>query len=356
MLQEHEELFGEGLQSELPAGIPPLDKDQAFDRLVQSGQLKGARRRIRGYRLAAVACAVLLALGFSFYGLIRSGNPTQQQAIRPTVEKADDSLMDTASGAIQLADGTHLEIEEIQQQAVRYDQVTLSKVDGDLIRVDLAEPASSSSSGFHEFRTKKGVSYRLLLPDGTKVHLNSGSVLKLDVGFNVANRQCDLSGEGFFDVAKHPRWPFNVRTRDYAIQVLGTQFNLKAYPQMDASSTALLEGRVELTAPGKRLVLAPGQQVENTANEEWIKTSANFREILAWRDGYFRFSNKPLQEIMDDIITWYGVDEVIYEREVNDRFTGSIVRSRSLSDVLHGMEKIANLNFEIKERRIIVSK
>ncbi|MGO1648441.1 MAG: FecR family protein [Sphingobacterium sp.] len=357
LLEDHEEVFGEGLQEyqfNQEKSVP--DKDRVFDDLLQRAALDVSRRRVKLYRWIGVACGLLLVFGFSFYLWNHNSAAPVLEEPWATTQNQETRLVDTLSGAIQLADGTNLALSEIQEQPVSYAGVRLSKVAEGLIQVEFAENPLARPQTFHEFRTKKGISYSLLLPDGSKVHLNSDSRLKLHVDFNVSNRECDLSGEGFFEVAHHRELPFEVHVRDYAVKVLGTQFNLKSYPQMSQSNTALMEGRVQVSSPDQHMTLVPGQQVSSGVSGQWIKQKANFREILAWREGYFRFSNASLREIMNDIITWYDIDEVVYEQQINDHFTGSIVRSRSLQEVLHGMEKIANLDFEIKERRVIVRK
>lgn len=357
LLEDHEELFSDGLEEyQFKQGKSALDKDRAFDNLLETGEFPRPSKRINRYRWLAVAGSLLLVLGFSFYLLNRhQSGPFFKEQSRIT-QHQQTPAGDTISGAIQLADGTNLELSEIQEQPITYDGVSLSKVSDDLIQVSLPVNSSAGQRTFHEFRTKKGVSYSLLLPDGSKVHLNSGSLLKLHVDFNVLNRECDLSGEGFFDVVHDEELPFEVHVRDYAVKVLGTQFNLKSYPEMSQSNTALMEGSVQVSSKDKHMTLVPGEQVKSNQSGQWVKQQANFREILAWRDGYFRFSNASVQEIMQDIITWYDIDEVVYENIINDHFTGSIVRSRSLQDVLYGMKKIANLDFEIKGRRVIVRK
>jgi len=355
LLEDHEDQFAEELRNTEDLHKSEFDHDTAFKRLTSTDHFASKGKRIVRYQWLAVACSLFLVFSFGLFWFNREEAPKQTaEDFVSSPQSAEHA--NQLSSAIQLADGTQLAITDISQQPTNYQGVRLSSPQQGLIQVELRETHLPISSAFHEFKAEKGTSYSLLLPDGSTVHLNSGSTLKLAAGFHVENRKCVLSGEGFFEVAKHEDWPFEVETRDYTIAVLGTQFNVKSYPQMDRSTTALLEGSVQLTSPHTRLTLEPGQQVQASGGESWKKTKANFREILAWRDGYFRFSNASLQDIMEDVLTWYAIDGVEYEHQIDERFTGSIVRSRSLSEVLRSIEKIANLKFEIKERRIFVRK
>nr|WP_305121188.1 FecR family protein [Pedobacter xinjiangensis] len=209
---------------------------------------------------------------------------------------------------------------------------------------------------YHEFTTGKGISYSLLLPDGSKVDLNSGTILRLDPSFNVSNRDCELTGEAYFDVKRNESMAFRVKTRDYDVKVLGTQFNIKSYPHNNYSQTALVKGNVHVTREQRQINLLPGDQVRAEAGVLQNKSKANFREVLAWKEGYFRFTDANIKDIMGDIVTWYAISDIEYQYNSNESFTGSIVRTRSLEEVLASIEKISNLRFEIKEGRVIVRK
>src|SRR5690606_29155012 len=179
------------------------------------------------------------------------------------------------------------------------------------------------------------------LPDGTKVFLNSGSIFKISSDFNEQNRKSELSGEAFFEVAHNPQKPFLVKTKDYQVKVLGTQFNVKSYPTSKESRTSLLKGSVQVNSAESNMMLKPGQQAIGQSGNELKMAKANFREVLAWREGYFRFQNASVRDIMNDILNWYDIKDVIYEFNSDEHFTGSIKRSRGLKDVLQSMEKIS---------------
>lgn len=356
LLEQHEDLFYESLDQ-----LPDIDhetefnNEQVFQKIIQHEEFQdhAKSKRLVPYKWIAVACSIALVLGFIFYP--RDNEKEELVLETPTVQQeARIASINNSNTAIQLADGTRLDINDIDKQEVSYHGVVLSKINKDLIRVRMDEVHISDPIAFHEFNTPKGTSYSLELPDGSTVQLNSGSSLKLKSDFNKQTREVNLSGEAYFDVAHNKNKPFKVQTKDYQIQVLGTQFNVKSYPQLTQTKTSLVKGSVEVNTAAKALKLVPGEQAKAGKSIQLSKGKANFREDLAWRDGYFRFSNASIKDIMSDISTWYNITDIRYELNTDERFTGSIVRSRSLKEVLTAMEKIANLKFDMKEGRVIV--
>ena len=356
LLEQHEDLFYESLDQ-----LPDIDQEtvfnneQVFQKIIQHEEFQdhAKTKRLVPYKWIAVACSIALVLGFIFYPkdkakdeLVLEAPVVQQEITKPSINSTNT--------AIQLADGTRLDINDIDKQEVSYHGVVLSKINKDLIRVRMDEQHIADPIAFHEFNTPKGTSYSLELPDGSTVQLNSGSSLKLKSDFNKQSREVNLSGEAYFDVAHNKNKPFKVQTKDYQIQVLGTQFNVKSYPQLAQTKTSLVKGSVEVNTAAKALKLIPGEQAKAGKSIQLSKGKANFREDLAWRDGYFRFNNASIKDIMSDISTWYNISDIRYELNTDERFTGSIVRSRSLKEVLTAMEKIANLKFDMKEGRVIV--
>ncbi|MGV6943496.1 FecR family protein [Sphingobacterium kyonggiense] len=356
LLEQHEDLFYESLDQ-----LPDIDQEtefnneQVFQKIIQHEEFQdhAKTKRLIPYKWIAVACSIALVLGFIFYP---QDNAKEELVHETPTAQQETSAASTNSHntAIQLADGTRLDIKDIDKQEVSYHGVVLSKINKDLIRVRMDEQHISDPIAFHEFNTPKGTSYSLELPDGSTVQLNSGSSLKLKSDFNRQSREVNLSGEAYFDIAHNKNKPFKVQTKDYQIQVLGTQFNVKSYPQLTQTKTSLVKGSVEVNTAAKALQLVPGEQAKAGKSIQLSKGKANFREDLAWRDGYFRFNNASIKDIMSDISTWYNITDIRYELNTDERFTGSIVRSRSLKEVLTAMEKIANLKFDMKEGRVIV--
>src|SRR5690606_21756729 len=106
----------------------------------------------------------------------------------------------------------------------------------------------------------------------------------------------------------------------------------------------------------KQIDLRPGEQAVSVDGKEITKAKVNVQQIMAWKEGYFRFSNASIQEILEDIQRWYAIKGVDYEIRSDERFTGAIKRTRSLAEVLDNIEEISNIKFKIVEGRVAVMK
>jgi len=193
------------------------------------------------------------------------------------------------------------------------------------------------------------------LSDGTKVWLNSSSQLLVSSKYKAGTRKVKLVGEGYFEVAKGKESPFEVSAKEAKVTVLGTVFNIRAFQNELETKTTLSEGTVRISHKGKDLVLAPGQQAITVAEKDGIRVQqVEVDQEIGWKEGYFRFSEQPLEVILDELTRWYDIDEVLWQKKVSSRLTLSFARTRSLSDILKRIERVANVQIEVKERRIIV--
>jgi transmembrane sensor len=235
--------------------------------------------------------------------------------------------------------------------------------------------------------------YRLVLPDGSKVWLNSSSRLKFPTTFEGAStRRVELNGEAYFEIAKvllksqgenntGRRMPFIVVTDKQEIEVLGTHFNVSAYQNEKSVKTTLVEGSVRLRPSLKRdklatvldpasvdplvveggkktygnaVVLKPNEQATLTGTDIAIKT-VDADEAFAWTNGEYVFRNMPLESIMRMITRWYDVDVVYKDNRLGETLLGgSISKSSKINNVLEMLELSANVHFKIKGRRITV--
>lgn len=203
--------------------------------------------------------------------------------------------------------------------------------------------------------TPKGAGYDLVLADGTRVWLNSSSSLSFPAGFSGGQRNVKLTGEAYFEVAKNKEKPFIVEANGTRIQVLGTHFNIGAYTDDQAVVTTLLEGSVKVSKNDKQVMMVPGQQAISKLNTNEITLGkADIDEVMAWRNGYFKFHNEDVKSIFRKVSRWYDI-EVEYRGNVsNQRFGGIYSRSKSINELLAYLEKIGNIHFKLEGRRIIV--
>ncbi|MBK1440117.1 DUF4974 domain-containing protein [Parapedobacter sp. ISTM3] len=207
---------------------------------------------------------------------------------------------------------------------------------------------------YNTIKIPKGGHYHVVLEDGTKIHLNAESSLRYPVRFAGAAREVQLVGEGFFEVAPDVTRPFLVNTSLQTIRVLGTVFNIRAYPNLKAKTT-LVEGQVAVNGAGNTVILTPGETAESELGKSGIKIKkSDINQDLAWHNGYFIFDNEHITSIMERVGRWYDVDVDYKGSMENINLGGVFQRSKSIVQLLESFKTTGLVNFNIKGRRITV--
>lgn len=211
----------------------------------------------------------------------------------------------------------------------------------------------------HILRVPRGGEYRLKLADGSRVVLNSDSRLVYPGSFSGQERRVELTGEAYFEVAKDAERPFIVETTTGEIRVLGTAFNLSAYPDDDRMHTTLVEGSVAFTAPGSSAsrVIVPGEQIMYDKEYGTVQVQqVDVRSFTSWQEGKFIIEAMRLEDIMKRISRWYDV-EIFYQNPQAKElvFTGDLEKYSTCSEILEIIGMSTNVNFSVRDRTIIVS-
>lgn len=214
------------------------------------------------------------------------------------------------------------------------------------------EKAGKSELVYNTLRTPAGGEFQVILSDGTKVWLNALSSLRYPESFSDSVRKVELTGEGYFEVAKDAAHPFIVTTQKNEVRVLGTHFNVNAYPDNKETVVTLAEGSVRLN---HSKTLKPGE--EGTINQKGeIQTgTADLETALAWKDGQFVFKMTPLSDVMKQTANWYDAS-IIYQNNITEHFNARIPRDVPVSKLLHLLEATDQVHFKIEGRTITVMK
>ncbi|SHL81680.1 FecR family protein [Chryseobacterium polytrichastri] len=208
----------------------------------------------------------------------------------------------------------------------------------------------------HTVTTPRGGQYEIILPDGTKVWLNASSSLKFPALFTAQERNVELKGEAYFEVAKNAAKPFQVLVNTTVVRVLGTHFNITAYSDEPNIKTTLLEGAVQVNNRNRIDRLKPGQQsIIGKHGEMKVVNAADTEHAVAWKNGYFYFNRTSLAEIMKQLSRWYDVD-VSYKGRipVEEEFVGKITRKASISEILNVLE-LSGVHHKVINKRIILT-
>lgn len=306
--------------------------------------------------IAAAAIVIIISFGIYFYLGLDKRN-TQYVTLMP---KDIDPGGNKAT--LTLSDGRKIILTNAKNgKLAEQSGINVTKAaDGQLIYTISNSDNSSQQISYNTIETPVGGQYEVNLPDGSKVWLNSSSSLHYPVRFTGKERKVEITGEAYFEVAHDKTMPFRVTNASQTVEVLGTHFNIMAYPDEVSTNTTLLEGSVKIIKDGNSKLISPGEQSRvKGGNIDVVAVDIN--EATAWKNGYFMFKSEDIYSIMRQISRWYNID-IQYLGNVSGKvFGGKISRSRNISEVLEILESTGSLHFQItggdspgKERRIIV--
>lgn len=197
---------------------------------------------------------------------------------------------------------------------------------------------------WHEIQSPAGMRSHVVLPDGTDLWLNAESKIKYSIPFTRENRQVEVLGEAFLKVVKNEKAPFIVNVGAASVKVLGTQFNVKAYPEDEQLEVALTEGSIEFTgttADGKKAeaTLIPNDFLAMNKTTGKVKLqNKNLIKHISWVKNTIIFDETPMPEVAKILERWYGVNVLVPDAEINKyRFTTTF-ENESLFRVLELLE------------------
>lgn len=195
------------------------------------------------------------------------------------------------------------------------------------------------------------------LPDGSRVWLNSGSTLTYNNFFASDNREITLRGEAYFEVEKNADLPLVVNSGELNVKVLGTKFNVSAYPGSDRIDVVLESGKVELTSPVNSTFsykLEPGELATFNKTDKKLNVGCvNTSRYTSWKEGIINIYNQPLPELVAKLESKYNQKFELTEGVKNFHYTFTI-QNESLEDIIRLMEKITPVKAEQKGDVILI--
>lgn len=205
--------------------------------------------------------------------------------------------------------------------------------------------------------SEKGQRSNIILPDGTKVWLNSHSSLKYNANYGKEERNVTLTGEAFFEVTKDKKHRFSVNTENIQIEALGTSFNVKAYRDDKTITTTLFTGKIKITTDLQDTILSEGEQVLYSKENKGL--TKNRPEVLEyinmWKCNELAFDGETLNEIGTTLNRMYNV-EVRFESDKikNYRFSG-VIRNNSLDNIIEIISLTAPIEYRSEGDTIYLS-
>lgn len=341
-----------------------IDEDAALVEVlgrIQAGE-SGKKRLFlwkRPYRYAAAAAVLVLIAGASILW-ISTRNGSNMASLPVAQRYRNDVSPGGEKAVLELSDGSRITLDSASDgEVARQGTTRVLKLDNGALAYHAGPSATNPQGlGYNTISTPRGGQYQVLLPDGSRVWLNAASSLRFPTAFTGGERLVELTGEAYFQIAGDASRPFKVHipSTSTEIQVLGTDFNVEAYAEEGAIRTTLIGGAVRVTAAGKAAVLEPGQQATVTEGDAAtlnVVSAVHTDDVIAWKNGLFKFEDAPIQSIMRQVSRWYDVN-VIYNGKVDQQFIGTIPRQVPLSTLLKILESTGWVHFMIQGKNVIV--
>jgi len=208
----------------------------------------------------------------------------------------------------------------------------------------------------------KGSVSQMVLPDNSIVFLNAGSQLKYTVEGLKGKREVFLDGEAWFDVTQNEKKPFVVHTPFYDVQVLGTQFNVKAYKTDNEIATTLEKGSVQIISSenfkmAEKQVLSPGEQFIYSSQKKTIEVKkVETRMFTAWKDNKLIFINMNLKDLFVMLERKYGVEIKIPDNSILNYHYDGTIKDETILEVLDLLKETLPIKYKIEGQTILITK
>lgn len=306
----------------------------------------GRRRKLN----AAIgwAAAVVVLLGAGLYFMLNKGG--EKKAATEELATTGTAILPGSDKAVlTLADGRNVQLGDRSDGVLAEEGGSvIKKVNNSTLVYEQQGYATQQAEEYNTISTPRGGKYQVVLPDQTKIWLNSGSSIRFPVAFTGNERRVAITGEVYFEVAKNPNKPFKaviateltpdgVTKGRGEVEVVGTHFNIMAYKDEPVIQTTLLKGSVKVVSDKVSKVLKPGQQATIidypvTTDQLTVQDISNAEYLVAWKDGFFPGGSADV--MMRQIARWYDVD-LAYEGKVPEmKFEGQIPRTAGIESVL----------------------
>lgn len=308
------------------------------------------------YKRDILKYVALLVLFVSVgYFVLNSKNKTVEQSEPIIVNNKIETIKSKA--ILTLEDGSTVAL----GKGETYSSKNLSAQDEQLVYRKSGE--SKKELVFNSLTVPRGGEFYVILSDGTEVWLNSESQIKYPENFvDGQTREVELAyGEAYFKVSpsvNHNGAKFKVlHATNEEVEVLGTEFNIKAYNDESSTYTTLVEGSIALKVNGEKRLLVPSQQaIYNSDNKQLEVKKVDVFDEISWRNNIYSFKSKPLKDIMNVLSRWYDMDVVFQEESIKEtKFVGVLDKKQDIVELVGNLKDLGFINaYEIHNKTLIL--
>lgn len=320
--------------------------DKVMPEEVRTIMNKVRRKRIRLMACISVAISVAaVILLFVFSPFSRHKTYDYEKALARVVDRNEIVLTVHNDKRIELSDSTVVVSYNKKGEILINDTITLSE-------------EKEVKSDLNTIHVPYGKRSTLILADGTKVHINSGSSLVYPADFARDKREVYLDGEAYFEVAKEKERHFVVQTASKAVEVLGTKFNVSIDKESNLFETVLVSGKIALDSNDGRIELAPDQYYGYDANlkQEELKT-VDVRNYISWIDGKLKFSRAPLSNVIRKIEKSYNIKiEILDSKYLDYKISGNLDLKSTPEETMNVLMRILIPNYKSQKQKLYLIK
>ena len=311
---------------------------------------KSKATRTLWYRISAASVLLILVITSALFIGRNSGPDNYVGNIEPGSHQA----------TLELADGSKIELSPLVKDVVK-DQDAVINIDKGMVSykgTNNVDTLIADSIVYNTIVIPRKGEYKIILSDGSSIWLNAESKLKYPLKFKGKERRVFLEGEAYFEVAHNSSMPFIVETEAQELAVLGTKFNITAFPDESSVQSTLVSGSVKINVKNsdKKVLLIPGQQAVVDKDSRNLKVnSVDVSEITAWKEGFFSLENVTMEEFLNRLSRWYDVKFVFEDDSARGlAFRGSVPRYDNLISVLDMLQAISPVEFKYQKNEIEV--
>ncbi len=333
-----------------------INTEQAWDEFTtRLGIKKKTSKTIIFFKYAAAILLPIL-IGYSAYYFMnqnvgQKNNMVMLADIKPGIRKA----------ILVLSNGQNIDLDKQDVATIKEEDGTVIGKANDELTYIGNQLGKSKKTLRNTLVISKGEEYSIVLSDSTKVFLNSMSKLAFPVRFSGNKREVTLEGEAYFEVHKDSQHPFIVTVNGMQINVLGTSFNVNAYPDEQNVYTTLVEGKVminQVNQENKKMYLEPDQQaIFSKPDLEMEIRNVDAKQYMQWTTGTYTFTNQSLDEIMKSLSRWYDFTYSFDDESLKSiRFEGGLNKYESIEPILDIITRTRKVKYKVEGKEIIFTK
>ena len=337
-------------QNTVPAEKVPENWEGIVDRVLSIDKQTTVKKIgfQQRFRWVAAAIFLLIAAGISYYIAYQS----DKKIIAPSLISKTDITPGREGAKLTLSNGRVIIVDTAKEGLLASEgRVQIFKENGKIVYKGIGEEVV-----YNEITTDNGRFSTAVLPDGSFVWLNAASSIRYPLQFKGDERRISMKGQVSFRVVHNPQMPFKVEAAGQVIEDIGTEFDINAYSDEPSIKTTLIEGSASISTATQKQVLKPGQQAATIKGNDAIKITndINIENVIAWRNGKFKFEDADIYSVMRQVARWYDLSIVYEGTMTNDTFNGGTFRNENLTEVLKVLELNGSVHFKMEGKKLMV--